>query len=552
MKSIKRFIEIEAGPNRLGMVEVSLNNDKIENFSYKNFPKENSDLLSFYIHSQLIDQLFGASEDIVVGRISNQLLLELKAEFCSNDNFSKDISLYSSRFHSLLRTNKFSDIELQEMRKNIIPGNMHEFCYKNKIIKKLHDELRLIFKRYVGSPFVFINTRIWKTLAGAKTYGSNDWHKDGFLPGHLKIMLYLTPLNSEYGKFSWRDSKGNEYHLDDEPAGTTVCFKNSDLEHAGIPGKIYDRISIEVTLMRSLVDGQQEWPGHFFGRHFKGVKQLASIKKINTFLDVGMPLSKLFTLPDFNGVKKVNIGSGKRNWPEWVCLDELKTPGVTEISFSSNSKFPIEAQTVSLFYSSHFFEHISDEVVFQILSEMKRCALPGAFFVLKIPDFSWFLQQYKYNVKDCMNDKGLEKVLSFWESNGVEDNIENRVASMFCMYWNHAYGDHFSGAINHYAEGAYHGPPKLPIEKIKEILAGDSPHKIAKDLVSFANKDKDLKTFNHRNAWSEAEICELLSKFDIEVLHFDKNLILDQFHKVIPDIENMHNWSAFYLCKFPD
>ena len=78
-------------------------------------------------------------------------------------------------------------------------------------------------------------------------------------------MVYLTPLNEEYGTFLWRDSSGNEHHLDDKPPGTIVCFRNSELEHSGVPGSIHERISIEVTLMRSLVDGHQKWPGHFLG-----------------------------------------------------------------------------------------------------------------------------------------------------------------------------------------------------------------------------------------------------------------------------------------------
>ena len=49
-----------------------------------------------------------------------------------------------------------------------------------------------MFKTYIGSPFVFINTRIWKTKPLSERMGPNNWHKDGFVPGHLKIMVYLT------------------------------------------------------------------------------------------------------------------------------------------------------------------------------------------------------------------------------------------------------------------------------------------------------------------------------------------------------------------------
>ena len=44
-----------------------------------------------------------------------------------------------------------------------------------------------------------------------------------------------------------------------------------------MPGQTYERISVEVTLMRSLVNGEQEWQGHFFGRHLKNLRQLEDV-----------------------------------------------------------------------------------------------------------------------------------------------------------------------------------------------------------------------------------------------------------------------------------
>ena len=109
--------------------------------------------------------------------------------------------------------------------------------------------------------------------------------------------------------------------------------------------------------MRSLVDGEQEWPGHFLGRHFKNPKQLESISKVDTSSQIKKIDAKFFLSPNFKECKKVNIGSGSRDWPGWICLDEINAKGVTQISFNENCDFPIEEKSVSLFYSSHFFEH---------------------------------------------------------------------------------------------------------------------------------------------------------------------------------------------------
>jgi len=161
----------------------------------------------------------------------------------------------------------------------IVPGKIHKLSYSNPVLKQLHDELREMFKDDIGSPFVFVNTRMWKTKSSSKSLGPNAFHLDGFEPGHLKIMVYLTPLNNEYGPFEWKDTKGKVICFNNEPAGTAICFKNSDIIHRGVPGSTHDRVSIEVTLMRSIIDGHQTWPGHFFGRHLYHPKLLNKISR---------------------------------------------------------------------------------------------------------------------------------------------------------------------------------------------------------------------------------------------------------------------------------
>ena len=190
---------------------------------------------------------------------------------------------------------------------------------------------------------------------------------------------------------------------------------------------------------------------------------------------------------------------------------------------------------------------MSDEVVRKILSEIKRTGILNALFVLKIPDFSWFLEQYRFSIKESMNDKGIEYVIWSWASKRIEDTFENRLAMMFCGYWNKEFGDHFSGKINFNSKKAFHGPPKLSFFELKEIFSLNKPHEIARNLVSHAFKDPDLKAFNHRNAWSENEITKLFSEFGFKTIDNCKQSICDKFIETIPDIENMRGWSAYYL-----
>jgi hypothetical protein len=41
-------------------------------------------------------------------------------------------------------------------------------------------------RKHIGSPFVLLNTRIWKSKPKSQRFGPNAWHKDGFALGHLK------------------------------------------------------------------------------------------------------------------------------------------------------------------------------------------------------------------------------------------------------------------------------------------------------------------------------------------------------------------------------
>ena len=233
---------------------------------------------SFKLHSQLVDKIYGKGLDVVDGQLSDKLLETIKTEFCNDSCFDvKGEIIYSQAIHPVLKVDDHSKDMRDTLNENILPGNLHIYSSTNPTLKKLHDELRQMFSKHIGSPFIFVNTRIWKSKPNSKKFGPNDWHTDGFLPGHRKIMIYVTPLNSDYGSFEWKDSDDNINCLDNEKPGKVIFFCNSDIAHQGVPGKTYERISIEVTLMRSLVNGEQEWQGHFFGRHLKNLNQLETL-----------------------------------------------------------------------------------------------------------------------------------------------------------------------------------------------------------------------------------------------------------------------------------
>lgn len=247
--------------------------------------------------------------------------------------------------------------------------------------------------------------------------------------------------------------------------------------------------------------------------------------------------------------KKVNIGCGKVSWPNWILLDEINFSGVTSISLNKNTKLPLKDNSISLFYSSHFFEHINNKCIDRLLNEIIRVSAPGFCFILKIPDFEWFLDQYNFKIKESMDATGLDCLLATWPNYKLLDCFENRVAAHFCSYFTIPYGDHFGGKYNEKLKNSYFGPPKVSINFLKKIFKSNSPNEISKILSLEALKDPLFKSFNHQNSWSESEMAKVLSKFNLNIVSTNKELIYYQFKDIIPDIYSMYDWSKYYLIK---
>jgi len=235
-------------------------------FNFFNLKTKNANSLNFSNkfknHYDAIKMQYGTSEPLVVDKISDVLLRDLKKLIQDVGDESVITTLLNSKDDKYLLIDNHANSVIQELDINLIVHPIHSINPMQETISRLHKELRDTFKAYIKSPFVIVNTRAWSTKANSSKFGPSLMHNDGFEPGHMKIMVYLTPLNDEYGYFMLEDDL-----INDHPAGTSICFLNSDIEHAAVPGNTYNRISIEVTLMRAFVDAPQFNMGAFFGRH---------------------------------------------------------------------------------------------------------------------------------------------------------------------------------------------------------------------------------------------------------------------------------------------
>lgn len=518
----------------------------------------------FSAYEKSVNLSYPPSVALAVGKISDSLLNELNAAIESGVIKKTQLTRLDSRNqdHLFLLTDcgKHKKYTERLMDENLTVCDIHKFNSSHILVNKLHSEIRSLFHAEVGSPFVFVNTRMWISHPLGDRFGPNALHLDGFEAGHLKVMVYLSPLDIEHGYLEVKD--GEIRQIIGKPPGVAVLFRNSDLEHSGVPGTKFPRISIEVTLMRSHIDASQTWAGHFYGRHLIDPTIFNHSNEVQVKENRIEPkeqaikiecderqngVQELWYIADPNRGLRVNIGSGIRNWQGWICLDEIRGKGVTNITFNPNVSLPLPNNSTSLIYSSHCFEHLESKTLSAIMREIRRVSMCGALFILKIPDYEYFLRQYRKGVHTAMDNKGIESVVHTWKG-VIEDNVINRLCMMFCGYWNQAYGDHFSGNIQTLSH-AYHGPPKLPSDILESIFNSSSPKHIAQELRTFALKAPDFKQFNHQSAWSRKEMNELLEEEGFNVLSNSSPVIIKKFSEFIPDLRSMESWSAYYLAE---
>tara|TARA_A100001388_G_scaffold272434_1_gene252726 strand:- start:1446 stop:2084 length:639 start_codon:yes stop_codon:yes gene_type:complete len=204
--------------------------------------------------------IFGNSENIHIFRISETLNTKLLNWHQSQ---SKSIKPKERKIKGLLLNNKKKGIEGKNMEKYVIDFiNMPK-----KLQKELHSEIRIKIAKAVKSPFAFINTRSWKTLPNnINNFGATSFHRDGFWPGHLKVMIYLGPMDEDFGYFEIENNL-----IKNKPPGTAILFQNSDLRHRGVSGKKKERLSIEITIFRTFLNLEQNNDSHFRGRHYTNI-----------------------------------------------------------------------------------------------------------------------------------------------------------------------------------------------------------------------------------------------------------------------------------------
>jgi ubiquinone/menaquinone biosynthesis C-methylase UbiE len=225
------------------------------------------------------------------------------------------------------------------------------------------------------------------------------------------------------------------------------------------------------------------------------------------------------------GYRYLNIGAGQDSeMIGWWCGDYQ-----TGFVFNETTPFPIASNSIHFAYSSMFFEHITDAVAHQILSEANRTLKKGGVFRIVVPDFNLYLQKYREKDLNFFYDEKNENFMT-WESMSVPIDLEHLLAGTISSIHNlphilvpfpHMERLDLTPALVCYPfqkryEGYYCGPaPELTTELIQKQFNALSEN----DFIDWVLKETNASqfqdpTFNswHKNRWDLKKIISFAQR----------------------------------------
>lgn len=444
----------------------------------------------------------------------------------------------------------------------------------------------------MGHGFEITNVRAWESRPDTN-FGPTAWHADGFSSYVRKILLYLQPMNLRNGTLELYDRSGNKILLNTTEA-SCILFDNSALLHRGrastsnVLRKVIEVAIIPApkTKVKYVYAGQNARIPKAFAQEIVVALETRRFRKVaseevnnvkiessnnNSFLARLTSLfnartDKIFSLsskyagsrfvsnetteaPELTNYKEfLNIGGGPSfDYPGWINLEGV-TSSTNPFPFdlTSNCRFPVPSGTVRVVYSSHCLEHLDDDTVLRIIREARRVLGKSGRLVIKIPNYEDVIEAWQSSNNLYFSEQwGLEDVVDTWRNKDIADTIDYRASMVFCGFWNSNWGQHFD--LNRPKNGnlSYHGPAPMGIEKLRELLKTSNPRKIVQSLVSNVRETQKDYSFNHQNAWSRNEFCELLVNNGFDVVSTNSRYICDNYSR-IPGITDMYSISSYY------
>lgn len=256
----------------------------------------------------------------------------------------------------------------------------------------------------------------------------------------------------------------------------------------------------------------------------------------------------------FIKIKKISIGSGRRNWIGWDMLDKDSFPLITYTEFNNYTKLP--NKKYDIIFCSHFIEHIEDGVFNNLINEIKKISNNKTKILIKYPNFELFYKAFHSDKNDENFFKFTEgqysRYVDSWKNFNVEDNKYNRISMMFCDYSNKNFGNLYTFSRDFSdIKNSYHGPAQISQSHLTEIFKEKNFKNISKSLKKRCLKDSELSSFNHMNSWNVEELKSIFINLGYKVISTNPNEIYEEFKFDIPKDEILFTkeWSNFFYLK---
>jgi len=206
----------------------------------------------------------------------------------------------------------------------------------------------------------------------------------------------------------------------------------------------------------------------------------------------------------------LNIGGGN-SWKHlrWINIDS--NHGRDHNShLDENSIFPYDDSSMSYVFSSHFFEHINDQVTQNLLNESFRILKNRGVIRIITPDFQKAMKEYLVGNHSFFDegDWGMSSRYENWMNSGVDVSLEHKLAYAFTGYSNMDDGDYWPPW--RYLKGYYCGPPIIPAEKIKMKANSLDIHDFSKWIIS--QLPDNYFDLGHVNCFDEYKIIAMLKQ----------------------------------------
>ncbi len=201
-------------------------------------------------------------------------------------------------------------------------------------------------------------------------------------------------------------------------------------------------------------------------------------------------------------LKGINVGSG-RNWKEFrfIGIDRLNGEKLDEKSI-----FPFKDESINYVYSSHFIEHVVDDVVDNFLNESFRILKKNGVIRIVTPDFEKLHEVLLNNDLDFYKSFGFQG-REEWDKFGIDRNLVNYTLHFFANYQNIEFEESEKPDFNN--DDFFRGPPKLDEKLVLEKAKSCDTLEFGAWVISHI--PKEYFDFNgHINTFTHKKIEQML------------------------------------------